>query len=357
VTFAVSLSAILRTTREPQVSRHVQTDAAEPGFDSFLDIVANLVGIRVILIMVIGVRAQDAWVTSAKSPATPAEPVALPDVEAPKALVASLGTDLASISRHFSRLDSQLAQQQTQRDRLRQSLSARGTELDQQQARLQAARRRQAELTEDEKAAEALLAGLQRQQYEVESSVAEPIILEHHPTPLAKTVFGGEEHFRLMAGRLAHVPLNQLTDQLKSEARLKVWKLENAARITEVIGPMEGFRLQYTLVRREQRVQTPAGTARRTVVELDRFVLVPAHENLGEPLEAALQPGSIFHQQLRQLNPSEVTITVWTYPDSYPEFRQLKEHLRQRGYLTAARPLPQGHPIGGSPDGSRSAAQ
>jgi len=39
-------------------------DIEGPGQDSFLDIVANLVGILVILITVIGVRAQDAWVES-----------------------------------------------------------------------------------------------------------------------------------------------------------------------------------------------------------------------------------------------------------------------------------------------------
>jgi hypothetical protein len=64
-----------------------------------------------------------------------------------------------------------------------------------------------------------------------------------------------------------------------------------------------------------------------------------------------------FHRQLRELNSQDTTITVWTYPDSYPEFRQLKEHLYQRGFLSAARPLPHGHPIGGSPHGSKSAAQ
>ena len=39
------------------MSRVAHSQVAEPGFDSFLDIVANLVGILVILIMVIGVRA------------------------------------------------------------------------------------------------------------------------------------------------------------------------------------------------------------------------------------------------------------------------------------------------------------
>lgn len=339
------------------MSRVAHSQVAEPGFDSFLDIVANLVGILVILIMVIGVRAQDAWVASTQSPATPPEPVVLPDVDTPKALVASLGTDVNGIAHHIGQIGSQLVRQQLQRDKLQESLSAKEAEVGDRQARIEAERLRQAALSQDQASAHNFLAGIQQRRRDAESKVAEPIILEHHPTPLAKTVFGGEEHFRLLAGRLTHVPLNQLTNQLKSEARLKVWKLENATQTTEMIGPMEGFRLKYTLARREQRVQTAGGLARRTVVELDRFVLVPISDDLGQPVDVALQQGSVFHQQLRRLNPSDTTITVWTYPDSYTEFRKLKEHLRQIGYLTAARPLPHGHPIGGSPNGSRSAAQ
>ena len=42
-----------------------RSNVDEPGQDSFLDIVANLVGILIILVMVIGVRAKGAWVESA----------------------------------------------------------------------------------------------------------------------------------------------------------------------------------------------------------------------------------------------------------------------------------------------------
>jgi hypothetical protein len=60
---------------------------------------------------------------------------------------------------------------------------------------------------------------------------------------------------------------------------------------------------------------------------------------------------------LSQFEPNRTTVTVWVYPDSFNEFRQLKADLFQRGYATAGRPMPEGHPIGGSPDGSRSAAE
>ena len=52
---------------------------------------------------------------------------------------------------------------------------------------------------------------------------------------------------------------------------------------------------------------------------------------------------------LGAFNPNAVTVTVWVYPDSFPEFRELKEELYQLGFLTASRPMPDGQPISGSP--------
>jgi hypothetical protein len=90
---------------------------------------------------------------------------------------------------------------------------------------------------------------------------------------------------------------------------------------------------------------------------LDKFVLLPESEDIGEPVSAALSEGSFLHSILANQRPASTTITVWTYPDSFDDFRQLKRQLYDRGYVTAARPLPDDQPIGGSPDGTRSAAQ
>jgi hypothetical protein len=78
---------------------------------------------------------------------------------------------------------------------------------------------------------------------------------------------------------------------------------------------------------------------------------------LGDPLETALAPGSRFRDKLAMMSPRQYTITVWTYPDSFAEFRRLKKELYGLGYAVAGRPLPEGMPIGASPHGSRSSAQ
>ena len=68
-------------------------------------------------------------------------------------------------------------------------------------------------------------------------------------------------------------------------------------------------------------------------------------------------PGSQFRQLVETMRPGATVITVWTYPDSFGDFRELKKWLFDRGFATAARPLPEDQPISGSPTGSRSAAQ
>ena len=45
------------------------------------------------------------------------------------------------------------------------------------------------------------------------------------------------------------------------------------------------------------------------------------------------------------------------YPDSFDQFHALKSQLYKQGFLTAARPMPAGRFMGGSPRGTRSAAE
>jgi hypothetical protein len=151
--------------------------------------------------------------------------------------------------------------------------------------------------------------------------------------------------------------MTELMRQLKDEAKSKSWKLKEAPAITETIGPLDNYYLRYKLRRAERTIRTEAGPVRRTLVELDNFVLLPVVETLGESTDLALSDGSDFLTRLSQYDPNEVTVTVWTYPDSYADLRRLKEFLWERGFLAAARPLPAGFPISGSPSGTRSAAE
>ena len=194
---------------------------------------------------------------------------------------------------------------------------------------------------------------------QIQSAVTRPIptALQHLPTPMAKTVFGSEVHFRLLGGRLAYVPWDEMLDRLKADAPNHVQKLRDAKRIELGLPVIDGFGARYVLRRAEIEVQTRLGAASQTHIELEKLYFVDTEPNLGAPLADALLAGSEFRARLAGRPSQRTTITVWVYPDSFDEFRILKAELFKLGFLTAGRPLPHGHPIGGSPDGSRSSAE
>jgi hypothetical protein len=55
--------------------------------------------------------------------------------------------------------------------------------------------------------------------------------------------------------------------------------------------------------------------------------------------------------------PNGASLTFWVYPDSFHAYRILQAACQAEGFIVAARPLPDGIPIAGSPDGTRSAGQ
>ena len=118
-----------------------------------------------------------------------------------------------------------------------------------------------------------------------------------------------------------------------------------------------GFGARYVLRRTEGQVETRAGTQKHAGVELELIYLVDVEPNLGQPIAQALGPSSEFRSRIAPCRPQNTTVTVWVYPDSFDDFRALKAELFKLGFLTAARPMPMGEPIAGSPSGSRSSAE
>jgi hypothetical protein len=148
-----------------------------------------------------------------------------------------------------------------------------------------------------------------------------------------------------------------MLERLKADAPSHVHKLRDAPRAEMSLPVISGFGARYVLQRAEVEIQTRMGVASQSKIELEKIYFVDAEPNLGVPLAEALKSGSQFRSLLAGRRPEQTTVTIWVYPDSFDQFRELKAELFKQGYLTAGRPLPTGHPIGGSPDGSRSSAE
>ena len=332
------------------MSRVPQEDFIPVEHDSFLDIVANVVGVLVILVMIVGIGARQ----SSHSTSHAAETA----LAGPTSQVAALQKELENLQSTARQLAVTVGQRQAERDGMATILAADQQAIAKHRNSLDSQSREEFDLRRRIAESRTKLAELDRDRIRAAASDGTVVEVKSYPTPLGKTVFGREVHFQIRAGRIAWLPVEELIEDAKGQARQKLWKLDGQAEDTEVVGPREGFRLRYTL----EKVDIPPAERDATgrggyIIRSKKWELIPSQSNLGEPLETALTPQSQFHAVLSRFDPKQTTVTLWTYPESFGSFRQLKEELYRRGFATAGRPLPEGMPIGGSPNGTRSSAQ
>ncbi len=181
--------------------------------------------------------------------------------------------------------------------------------------------------------------------------------LEHRLSPISELVEKGELHFRVDQGRISHVPLEELLDRLKAQVQSRRSTVTRFNRYEGSVGPVSGYRMSYTVERDSmtpmESVQYGGGTYR---VSVSRWTVQPDDSLESETIQEAIRPGSRF-RQLAELGLPGSAITFWIYPDSFGSFPPLREIAHGLQLRVAARPLPEGTPIVGSPGGSRSTAQ
>ncbi len=347
----------------------------DDGQDSFLDIIANLVGVLIILVVIVGAQATAKIVSKSESASEAAgQTQAAEDDLAFESQQAKMKSELSSFEFTANRfkLDRAKLEQQTNREKqLAQQLATRRHAMlvqletvraKHEQQKLEAhvslnqQQQKQLELQSEKIRLVSKLELIEKETNAVSASQIESTVetIDHYPNPIAKTVFSNEIHFRLDGGKIIYVPMDELVEQMKSEIRLKAEKLKQSDVTRETIGPIGGFRLQYELgiVPVNQ-----TGQSNSRVVRFNRFVIQPVSPDAGESLQAALSDGSQFANILQRHEPRRTTVSVWVYPNSFAEYSKLKEWLHERGFQMASWPLSEGRPISGGPDGLRTSAQ
>lgn len=344
--------------------RTVDRSAADaPGEDSFLDIVANMVGIMILLVMVVGLRASREAARPTQPPAessadTDSAPLSREQVHAAFRTATDLRHDARELIERAVNVHAETNLREQERNWLVGFVAAAEEELNSRQRELSLDQQRDFELRSQLSKAQQALDELARARVSLLSEPLEVDEIQNLPTPLAQTVSGKEVHLRLADGHVAFVPLDALLAELKQHAERNLWRFRDQDSVVSTVGPVGGFRLRYRLQKSPFTVRAGERTATRgTYIELTRWELLPASPQVGEAVEQALLPRSDLSYALKKYSPESTTITIWTYPGSFNEFRRLKQALFQTGYATAGRPLPEGVRIGGSPQGSKSAAQ
>ena len=320
--------------------RHAED--ASVGEDSFLDTTANLVGILIILVVVIGSKTKiDAEAYGRELAAK--EPTE--QLEDPLIKVRALQQSLAGLQDKQQEYELEKQYRKLERDRLLEQVTLARAAIEEQLQSLDVEHR--ADIEQEQKL-ETLQSKLQELEAELGAAEETPrpkIVLEHLPTPMAQTVFNREMHIKLQNGRVTVIPWDRLVDTLKQQVPLAARRNASRSTLDDTLGPLGGWLMKYRMI------AVPGG------FELDRFELESVSSDTEETLERAFAPAGRLHMELASRNPAETVVTVWTYPESFEAFRQLKAYLFEQGFLSAARPLPDGMHIGASPRGSRSSAQ
>ena len=335
----------------------------EMGHDAFLDIVANLVGILIILVVVLGAQStaaieeiQEQVEEDRLTQVDDASDAQLAELAQHSMRAAAAQADSDRFEMRINEYDQQIEVRKMQRGALLDLLAQAEAAWEEEKKKLDARQLEAAERQTEWDQAEQALASLRGQRERLENEPESVVEVQHLPTPMAKTVFGEEIHFRLKANRLSIVPVERLLDEIRQDFK-RVAPGSREGLMEAAVGPIQGFVARYQMAKNRQMVSQGGQVQMATRIQLVGMTVEPLNEPHGQPIQQVLSGSRQLDVELAGRDPDRTTITVWVYPDSFAAFRRLKEHLYARGYATAARPLPMDRPISGGPQGTRSNAQ
>lgn len=322
--------------------------------DSFLDIVANIVGILILLVIVVGIRA-------AMQPQLDSQQAEVSLPQLTQAMVEERAEAFMQQQREVRDLvvqTAKLAAEADARDRDRVDLATYVMSVEEE------LERQKQQLDDSQAERLAIRSALAESQFEwqelmlekvgLATKVTEPESVVHTPTPIVRTQSERMLHLRLEHGQVAVVPFDRLIDLLDSRSidahRRDLRRLGGIGRL----GPIDDFELHYALI---TRASAPGPQGIRQVVTFLAGEVRPADSLVGEALDEAFEPGSRLRAAMAEVNPRDTIAMLWTYPDSTAQFRDLQNWLREQGYSVDLRLLSADAHISFSPEGRKTAAQ
>lgn len=339
-------------------------------FDSFLDVVANVVGIilRLILVAWIGARSYKAVVDLPKLPSLPplSQPTILPEPTDDQAPI------IARKKREIGAQEKALVGELARREQLRSV----ATQL---RKDIQLLATRCAQVSAEEKSADqekesqikvvhSLTLSEEELKKRAQELLDEADKIKNAPPkrqelkylcPISATLTH-EVMFECKAGRVTLIDYAALHDLYKRDVKTQAEQLRTQWVITPTTESIGAFRLRYRLERERSFLDGPSGAPplegsfryARSYAEVE-----PITPQRGEPLERALSEGSEFRKVIDSLDARKIGVTLWVYPDSFPLYRGLRDHLHAKNLVVAGRPLEEGNPIAFGVNGTKSRGQ
>ena len=332
-------------------------------FDSFLDVVANVIGIiiRLILVAWVGARTYTAAMQFSDPAPLPAAGVALPT---PKCSDDPLASKLDLTKDELAQTRDQLlgklrnlkgAEEQTRLTRaqlaqlarknqeleaaqraLAKELEAKGQKVQRASLSLEGLRRRGREITEEVKKLQALPTPAKQLRYHA---------------PVSRAVSGDEVFFECLNGRVAFIDMPAFMHEIRDNMTDIPDLLKRQGQVRRATNEVGAFRLQYVFERELSPLTSDFHYG------MTGWVVEPVQLRRGETLAEALGPRSDFHRIADAIDPNQAVVTFWVYPDSFAIFRALRDYLYERNVEVAGRPLPMNAPIAASRTGTKSRGQ
>ena len=339
-------------------------------FDSFLDVVANVVGIilRLILVAWVGGRSY-----KADMPATDLAPIPVLAELAP--LPAPTDKRQPMLVQHRREIGAQqkaLLGKAAERESMRSVVGQLRLDLKALSAKCQATEKQTASITEDArrqaKTIHSVGLGEKELRERAAKLLAEADALRRLPsprkefryrTPISTALQTHELMFECKAGRVTLIDTEALRSIMRRDSKAQAEQLRSQWQLSPTTAPVGAFRLRYTLERERSALSGPAtgtpvdGAFRYTCT---RWEVEPIAAERGEPGDKALAAGSDFRAVIDKID-KKTTVTLWVYPDSFVLYRQLRDYMHDRDIVVAGRPLPEGVPIASSDQGTVSRGQ
>jgi len=326
------------------------TEIELSGQDSFLDLVSNIVGILIILVMVAGVRAQ---YSSANAEGI-ADAQMLADLEneycnlqEKEETAVRLRMDAEELHDQSEIMVEQIFLQSREYDTLFNFMTSMRAGIELAAEEKSQTFKEKVEYQRQFLDTNAKLEQLDRAKTYYRQIRPKATVVENIPTPLSRTVETKEIHFRLLGGNIVYVPFDELLMQLRGHIIEDKNRYGKPGMSGGKVGSIENFELEFLL-----KTDISYG------IGLQYAEVIPMFEPLGQPLKQSLvSPQSEFRRKLSMFQKSIYTVTIWVYPDSFEEYQELKQFLQTQGYSVAARPMAMGQTIGMSPYGTKSSTQ
>ncbi len=351
-------------------------------FDSFLDVVANVVGIILRLILVAWAGAR---LYKGPPPPPPAplpvleETLTLPDphdpltdeVEQQRLLLIKIQADLVEHlqqnkqkSQEKETLKGQIVSVAQQRQALEKELAEQRRLADQEQ---QWAQQQLQELTrQQEQEAQKLSLSLGEIRsrglkliQEMEELKKKPSLKQalRYRTPVSKPLQVEELFWECRNGRVTLLDVGTMLKEFNRGVADRGAELRTNGMLRGMTAPVGAFRLSVVLERANgdgsgRTLLSPNGDTYSIGWEA-----IPIVVERGETLEKALQPDSQFRRIIDNLEPNETAVTFWVYEDSFSLYRKLRDYLHEKDIVVAGRPLQIGSPMAAGRNGSRSRGQ